>query len=71
MNRTEYDKLLKDIWNEIEASNGNFENAFGSCENEAEKQALRRVAGVALMAADRYYSNLSRLRAERTAEDNL
>ena len=68
MNRTEYQKFLQDMWDEIENPNGNFVDAFGPSTSEEERQALRKMAGVALMVADRYQSNLSRLRAQRSVE---
>ncbi|MDR1438710.1 MAG: hypothetical protein LBJ10_01455 [Clostridiales bacterium] len=68
MSRTEYEGFLRDMFEEIENPNGNFASAFGVCKSEEEKQALRRVAGAALMVVDRYYSNLSRMRAARSLD---
>jgi hypothetical protein len=68
MNRTEYGSFFQNMWDEIENPDGNFASAFGPCKSEDEKQALRRMAGVALMVADKYHSNLSRMRAERSLE---
>lgn len=59
MNRSEYYGLLADIEHELTLPGGHFDALFGHDEKTLEQ--ARFVAAVALMAADRFYSQLSRL----------
>lgn len=62
MNRTEFHELLREINSDIEEKGGNFQAVFGGEEKTIE--AAKFAAAAALMAVDRYYTNLSRLRKE-------
>ena len=62
MNRTEFKKTLEELGQDIENKDANFVAEFGD-DPEMMKNA-RVMAGVALMAVDRYYSNLSKRKAE-------
>lgn len=59
MNRLDYKEMMADVKRELEMSGGNFEALFGNSE-EVKKQA-ELIAAVALIAADRYYSHLTRM----------
>lgn len=63
MNRTEYFETLKQIYEDIENTNGNFQASFPSTEEQVEE--LKKYAAVSLMVVDRYYTNLTKLEAER------
>ena len=63
MNRAEYGKLLDDVCRELQEPGGNFAGADGVPRMNPED--IRAIAAVALLAADRYYSNLTKLLAER------
>jgi hypothetical protein len=58
MNRKDYSELLADIKRELEMPGGNFDQLFGTSA-ETLKQA-EFVAAVALMAADRLYSRITK-----------
>lgn len=62
MNRTEFNDLLKEINHDIEEKGGNFQSVFGGEPKTVE--AAKFAAAAALMAVDRYYTNLSRLRKD-------
>lgn len=68
MNRLDYTKLLKEINEEISAPKGTFQSIFGS-KTEKDLEEIRYIAAVALVAADRYYSNLTKLEFEIREED--
>jgi hypothetical protein len=63
MNRTEYYETLKQIYDDIENTNGNFQDSFPSTEEQVEE--LKKFAAVSLMVVDRYYTNLTKLQFER------
>lgn len=63
MNRTEFKQTLDELFDDLENENGNFQAFFPT--SDGEKEAVRKQAAIALMAVDRYYSNLTKLRAER------
>lgn len=60
MNRADYAKLLDEITNEILEPEGTFQSSFGT-KTEKEIEEIRYIAGIALFAADRLYSNLTRI----------
>jgi hypothetical protein len=60
MNRTEFNELLKEINHDIEEKGGNFQALFGGEEKTIE--AAKFAAAAAVMAVDRYYTNLTRLK---------
>ena len=60
MNRADYEKLLNEVMNELSEPGGNFQRAFGA-KTEDELAELRYIAGIALCAADRLYSNLTEI----------
>lgn len=62
MNRTEYFNTLKQIYEDLENPDGNFQASYPASAEELED--LKKYAAVSLMVTDRYYSNLSRLLAE-------
>ena len=57
MNRMDYARLLEDVEKELTMPNGNFDARYGH-DPETIEQA-RYIAAVALVAADRYYSQLT------------
>ena len=63
MNRTEYYETLKQIYEDLENPNGNFQDSFPTTGAELEK--LKKYAAVSLMVTDRFYTNLSKLEYER------
>lgn len=63
MNRTEYYETLKQIYEDIENVNGNFQDSFPTTGKDLD--ALKKYAAVSLMAVDRYYSNLTKLMSDR------
>ncbi len=63
MNRTEYYETLKQIYDDLENTNGNFQNSFPTSGKELED--LKKYAAVSLMVTDRFYTNLSKLEHER------
>lgn len=58
MNRLDYQELLKEVEHELLMPGGNFDALYGH-DPETLEQA-RYVAAVALVAADRLYSRLTR-----------
>lgn len=58
MNRLDYHTLLEEIEQELKEPGGNFDAMFGHDPKTLEQ--ARFVAAVALMAADRLYSRLTR-----------
>lgn len=58
MNRLDYSELLKEIENELLMPGGNFDALYGHDPKTLEQ--ARYVAAVALVAADRLYSRLTR-----------
>jgi hypothetical protein len=63
MNRTEYYETLKQIYEDLENRNGNFQASHPTTGEELED--FKKYAAVSLMVTDRYYSNLSKMNAER------
>lgn len=63
MNRTEFYETLEDIFSDIEAKTGNFQDKCGR--DEKTINDAKFIATVALMVVDRYYTNLTKLKAER------
>lgn len=62
MNRTEFHETLEQLYKDIENENGNFVKTFGNDPKMLEQAKI--MAGVSLMAVDRYYSNLSLLESK-------
>ena len=58
MNRLDYHQLLEEVEKELTMQGGNFEALFGNDPKMLEQ--ARYVAAVALVAADRFYSRLTR-----------
>ena len=70
MNRADYTKLLDEITNEISEPEGTFQSKFGA-KTEKEMEEIRYIAGIALFAADRFYSNLTKIDFQiREGEEN-
>ncbi|MCR5254828.1 MAG: hypothetical protein K6D96_02765 [Acetatifactor sp.] len=63
MNRTEFNETLNQLYDDIENENGNFQSVFPTKGKELEE--AKKQAAIALMAVDRYYSNLTLLRSQR------
>lgn len=58
MNRLEYQELLEDICRELQMPGGHFDAMFGHDSRTLEQ--ARFIAAVALTAADRFYSRLTK-----------
>lgn len=58
MNRLDYHQLLEEVEKELTMPGGNFEALYGNDPKMLER--ARYVAAVALIAADRFYSRLTR-----------
>lgn len=58
MNRLEYQELLEDIDRELQMPGGHFDAMFGHDPKTLEQ--ARFIAAVALTAADRFYSRLTK-----------
>jgi hypothetical protein len=58
MNRKDYTELLADIKRELSMEGGNFDELFGTGEDAMKRADF--IAAVALIAADRLYSRISR-----------
>ncbi|MBQ8579057.1 MAG: hypothetical protein IJ449_13990 [Clostridia bacterium] len=69
MNRADFSSLLDEVMREFTEEGGTFMDTFGR-KTEKELSELRIVAAAALMAADRYYSRLTKTEFEiRQAEE--
>ena len=68
MNRLDYSRLLEEIDKEIAAPRGTFWSLFGE-KSEKELEEIHYIAAVALVAADRYYSNLTKMNFEIRERD--
>ncbi len=60
MNRADYKKLLTGIMDEIKEPEGTFQSTFGE-KSEKELEEICYIAGIALYAADRFYSELTQI----------
>lgn len=58
MNRLDYHQLLEEVEKELTMPGGNFEALYGNDPKMLEQ--ARYIAAVALVAADRFYSRLTR-----------
>ena len=67
MTRLDYSELLKEIENELLMPGGNFDALYGHDPKTLEQ--ARYVAAVALVAADRLYSRLTRQEFELREKD--
>jgi hypothetical protein len=67
MNRTEYELLLNKVTDDIENERANFK-AFDDFDSFTKEQR-RAIAGIALCAADRFYSHLSERLAKLRDEE--
>ena len=67
MNRLDYTQLLEEVKKELTMHGGNFEGLFGK-DPDTLKQA-EFIAAVALAAADRLYSRLTKSQFEMREED--
>jgi hypothetical protein len=67
MNRLDYTELMADINKEIDAPKGTFQSLFGSYEKAIEQ--AKYIAAVALIAADRLYSKMTKLDFEIREND--
>lgn len=67
MNRLDYSELLKEIENELLMPGGNFDALYGHDPKTLEQ--AQYVAAVALVAADRLYSRLTRQEFELREKD--
>lgn len=63
MNRTEFEHTLNQLYDDLQDPNGIFQDLFPTSEKEAED--IKKQAAIALMAVDRYYSNLTLLMSQR------
>ncbi len=62
MNRTEYNLLLRQVMEDVNNPTANFRARFADTGLTPEQE--KAVAGIALMAVDRYYQHLSARRAQ-------
>lgn len=67
MNRLDYHQLLDEIEKELTMPGGNFDALYGSDPKTLEQ--ARYVAAVALVAADRLYSRLTKLEFDLREQD--
>lgn len=67
MNRLDYTQLMEEVKKELTMPGGNFEGLFGK-DAETLKQA-ELIAAVALVAADRLYSRLTKAQFEMREEE--
>ncbi len=67
MNRLDYTQLLEEVKKELTMPGGNFDGLFGRDEETLRQAEL--IAAVALVAADRLYSRLTKSRFEMREED--
>jgi len=63
MNGKDFDIIMKSIQKELSEPNGVFQRRFGSKTPE-QLEELQELAGIALMAADRYFSRQTELEFE-------
>ncbi len=63
MNGKDFDIIMKSIQKELSEPNGVFQRRFGSKTPE-QLEELQEIAGIALMAADRYFSRQTELEFE-------
>lgn len=63
MNGKDFDMIMKSIRKELAEPNGVFQRRFGSKTPE-QLEELQELAGIALMAADRYFSRQTELEFE-------
>ena len=63
MNGKDFDIIMKSIQKELAEPNGVFQRRFGSKTSE-QLEELQELAGIALMAADRYFSRQTELEFE-------
>ena len=68
MNREDYKKIMTEIMDEIAEPEGTFQSTFGK-KSEKEMEEIRYIAGIALYAVDRFYSNLTRMEFENRKND--
>ena len=68
MNRADYKKIMAEIMDEIAEPAGTFQSTFGK-KSEKEIEEIRYIAGIALYAVDRFYSNLTRMEFENRKND--
>ena len=68
MNRADYEKLLNEVMDELSEHSGNFQGIFGA-KTESELAGLRYIAGIALCAANRLYSGLTRIEFQNREMD--
>ena len=59
MNRADFREIMTEIENELTEPGGTFEDIFGK-KTEKELQEMRYIAAIALYAADRLYSNVTK-----------
>lgn len=63
MNGKDFDIIMRSIQKELAEPNGVFQRRFGSKTPE-QLEELQELAGIALMAADRYFSRQTELEFE-------
>ncbi len=67
MNRLDYAQLIEEVKNELTMPDGNFAGIFGKDADTLKQAEL--IAAVALVAADRLYSRLTRSAFEMREEE--
>ncbi len=70
MNTLDYSRLLKEIMDELTEQGGTFKRMFGE-KTDKEIEEMRYIAAVALVAADRYYSMLTRMDYALRSQDEV
>lgn len=74
MNRTEYNEVLKNVMGILRNPNGNFGKKFMSGDPKTDAELLKQaemIAAVALIAADEYYSYLTKAAYEGKVADEI
>jgi len=68
MNRTEFHAMLDAVCADIAEQAGNLQDEF---DTQRRREDIRLLAAVALMACDRYYSELTKQQAQRRENDPM
>ncbi len=65
MNRGEYEKVLEQVMKSLTEPKGNFGKLFP----DQDPESLRKMAAIALITVDEYYSHLTRISKDTDPEE--